>query len=321
MKKWFKTLATTCAIIPLAQCALIPGNSVAAEPAPQSAPAAPPAAPAEPVATTDADPALWVVKDEDTTIYLFGTVHVLKPGLSWFDEAVRQAFDKSDQLMLEMVLPENPKDIEDITKALTIDPEGKTLASRMTPEDHASYAAAVGALGLPVERFETFEPWYMGINLSILPLLKLGYNPAEGPEMVLTAAAKASSKPIAGLETVEQQFGFFDQLPEVQQVAFLNAVVKDIDTLEPMLNILIDQWSKGDPDALAATLNESMETTPELAQILLFQRNANWADQIKARMDQPGTVFVAVGAGHLAGQHSVQDYLKERGLTATRVDY
>ena len=80
-------------------------------------------------------------------------------------------------------------------------------------------------------------------------------------------------------------------------------------------------WMNDKLYALAATLNESMETTPELAQILLFQRNANWADQIKARMDQPGTVFIAVGAGHLAGAHSVQDYLKERGLTATRVDY
>src|SRR3546814_2548414 len=94
-----------------------------------------------------------------------------------------------------------------------------------------------------------------------------------------------------------------------------------IDTLGPTLDTLVDQWSKGDPDALAATMNESMEATPDLAKTLLFDRNANWAGQLQARMDQPGTVFVAVGAGHLAGQHSVQDYLKERGLTVTRVDY
>ena len=106
MKNWFKTLAATCAVIPFAQCAMIPGG--------QSARAAEPAAATTPtaiVATTDADPALWVVKDEDTTIYLFGTVHVLKPGLSWFDEAVKTAFDKSDQLMLEMVLPDDPAQV------------------------------------------------------------------------------------------------------------------------------------------------------------------------------------------------------------------
>src|SRR3546814_10469805 len=112
-----------------------------------------------------------------------------------------------------------------------------------------------------------------------------------------------------------------DTLPEASQSSFPNAVVKDIDTLGPTRDTLVDQWSKGDPDALAATMNESMEATPDLAKTLLFDRNANWAGQLQARMDQPGTVFVAVGAGHLAGQHSVQDYLKERGLTVTRVDY
>src|SRR3546814_712090 len=126
---------------------------------------------------------------------------------------------------------------------------------------------------------------------------------------------------MSGLETIDQQIGYFDTLPEFSQIAFLNAVVKDIDTLGSTLDTLVDQWSKGDPDALAQTMNESLESTPDLAKRLLFDRNANWADQLKARMDEPGTVFVAVGAGHLAGAHSVQDYLKERGLTVTRVAY
>ena len=96
MKNWFKTFVATCAVIPFAQCAVLPGGNIARAAEPVAA-----------VATTDADPALWVVKDKDTTIYLFGTVHVLKPGLGWFDEAVKTAFDKSDQLMLEMILPED----------------------------------------------------------------------------------------------------------------------------------------------------------------------------------------------------------------------
>jgi uncharacterized protein YbaP (TraB family) len=324
MIKWFKTLATTCAIIPLAQCALIPGNSIAAEPAVQVAPVDPaaPVAPATPpVVTTDADPALWVVKDADTTIYLFGTVHVLKPGLSWFDEAVKDAFDKSDQLMLEIVLPEDQAEMAKTMIPLALDQSGKTLSSRLAPDDLKAYQAAMTNVGVPPAQFDMFEPWFAAVTLSVLPLVKLGYDPEQGAEKQLTSFAKASKKPVAGLETVEQQLGFFDGLPEAQQVAFLNAVVKDIDKLGPTLDVLVDQWSKGDPDGLAATMNESMETTPELAKTLLFDRNANWAGQIEARMAQPGTVFIAVGAGHLAGEHSVQDYLKERGLAATRVDY
>lgn len=312
MKKWLKTLAATCAIIPFAQCAILPGTNSAhaAEPVVASA-----------AATVDAKPALWAVKDEDTTIYLFGTVHVLKPGLSWFDEAVKDAFDKSDQLMLEVVLPEDQAQMASAMLPLAIDQNGKTLSSRLTPEQLKAYQAAMTSLGLPAGQFDMFEPWFAGITLSVLPLAQLGYDPEQGAEKQLTKYAKDASKPISGLETLTEQLGFFDTLPETSQLSYLNAVVKDLDKMGPTLDKLVMLWSKGDPDGLATAMNESMAATPDLTKTLLWDRNARWAKQLQARMDQPGTVFVAVGAGHLAGKHSVQDYLKERGLTATRINY
>lgn len=310
MKTWFKMLAATCAVIPLAQCAMAPGNNRAFA-----------AQPATATATTDADPALWVMKDEDTTIYLFGTVHVLKPGLSWFDEAVKDAFDKSDQLMLEIVMPEDQAEVAKVMMPLAIDQSGKTLSSRLDPEQLKAYQAAMASVGLPAAQFDMFEPWFPAVTLSVLPLTKLGYDPEQGAEKLLTAFAKKADKPVLGLETLSEQLGFFDKLPETQQVEFLNAVVKDLDKLGPQLDKMVTLWAKGDPEGLAISMNESMDSTPELAKTLLWDRNARWADQLKARMDQPGTVFVAVGAGHLAGDHSVQDYLKERGLTVKRVKY
>lgn len=312
MKTWFKTLVATCAVIPFAQCAMIPGGNraFATEPAAATAPA-----------TTDADPALWVVKDADTTIYLFGTVHVLKPGLSWFDEAVKTAFDKSDQLMLEIVMPEDQAEMAKVMMPLAIDQSGKTLSSRLDPDQLKAYQAAMASVGLPATQFDMFEPWFPAITLSVLPLTKLGYDPEQGAEKLLTSFAKKADKPVLGLETFAEQLGFFDALPEAQQVVFLNSVVKDLDKLGPQLDKMVVLWAKGDSDGLAVSMNESLAATPELAKILLWDRNARWADQLKARMDQPGTVFVAVGAGHLAGKHSVQDYLKERGLTAKRVKY
>lgn len=308
MKSWFRTFAAVCAIIPFAQCAMAPGSNTAAA--------------AEPIAaTTDADPALWVVKDADTTIYLFGTVHVLKPGLSWFDEAVKDAFDTSDQLMLELVMPDDQMEVANTMMPLAIDQSGKTLSSRLAPEQLKAYEAAMASVGLPAAQFDKFEPWFPAITLSVMPLTKLGYDPEQGAEKQLTRLAKSSGKPVAGFETLGEQLGFFDTLPENQQVAFLNSVVKDLDKLGPQLDRMVVLWAKGDPDGLAIAMNESLAATPELARTLLWDRNARWADQIKARMDQPGTVFVAVGAGHLAGQHSVQDYLKERGLVAERVEY
>lgn len=318
MKTWFKLLASTCAVIPFAQCAMAPGGNTASAAEPVAATATNTAAAP---ATTDADPALWVVKDEDTTIYLFGTVHVLKPGLSWFDEAVKTAFDKSDQLMLEIVLPEDQAAMAKEMMPLAIDQSGKTLSSRLDAEQLKAYQAALASLGIAPAQFDMFEPWFPAITLSVLPLTKLGYDPEQGVEKLLTSSAKKAGKPVAGLETLGQQLGFFDTLPESQQIGFLNSVVRDIDKLGPQLDKMVAQWAKGDPDALAVTMNESLTETPELAKVLLWDRNARWADQLKARMDQPGTVFVAVGAGHLAGEKSVQDYLKARGLTVRRVAY
>ncbi len=313
MKKWFKILATSCAVIPFAQCAVLPGSNVASatEPAPVAAAAA----------TTDADPALWVVKDEDTTIYPFGTVHVLKRGLSWFDEAVKTAFDKSDEMMLEIVMPEDQAAVAKTMMPLAMDTTGKTIPSRLTPEQLEAYQAAMVSVGLPANAFDSFEPWFPAMTLSVLPLTKLGYDPEQGAEKLLTKFAKAGGKPVAGLETLEEQLGFFDQLPHTQQVAFLNSVVKDLDKLGPTLDKMVGLWAKGDPDGLAVVMNDSLAATPELAAKLLYERNERWANQIKTRMDKPGTVFIAVGAGHLAGEKSVQDYLKDRGLTATRIDY
>lgn len=305
MNRFFRTLAASYAVISFA--------GFAASPVHAAAPAA--------AATTNADPALWVMKDDDTTIYLFGTVHVLKPGLSWFDDAVKDAFDKSDQLMLEMVLPEDQAAMASAAMPLAIDQSGKTLSSRLDADQLKSYQAALGSFGLKPGQLDMFEPWFAAMTLSVLPLGKLGYDPEQGAEKLLTRFAKDRGKPIVGLETLTEQLSFLDTLPEKAQVNYLNTVVRDIDKTGPMLDKLVMQWSKGDPEALAVTMNEGMADTPEVAKALLWDRNQRWADQLKARMDKPGTVFVAVGAGHLAGERSVQDYLKERGLTVTRVAY
>lgn len=307
MKTWFKTLAATCAILPVAFYAAQPASIALAK------------EPAAAEATVKVKPALWAVKDADTTVYLFGTVHVLKPGLSWFDGAVQKAFDKSDELVLELVLPDDQSEVAKATLPMAMDQSGKPLPQKLDPETLAAYQATLTGLGLPANAFDAFEPWFAGVTLSVLPLTKHGYDPNQGVEKQLTAKAKAGAKPISGFETLTEQLGFFDTLPEVEQVSFLKSVVKDIDKLGPQLDKMVLLWGKGDPDGLAVTMNESMEATPELAKTLLFDRNARWANQIKTRMDKPGTVFVAVGAGHLAGEKSVQDYLAERGLKAQRI--
>ncbi|HKY82517.1 MAG TPA: TraB/GumN family protein [Sphingobium sp.] len=264
-------------------------------------------------------PALWRVKDEDTTIYLFGTVHVLKPGTTWFGNGVKRAFDSSDELVLEIVEPEDPQAMATSMAGIALSRDGVKLSDRLSAEDRGKYQAAMTAHGLPWQMFEAFNPWMAGMALSVQPLGKLGYKSELGAEKTLSAAARASGKKISALETVDQQLGYFAGLPMESQVKFLTATVEGLPDMEREFGRLIAHWQEGEPDKLAAEMNESLEETPELAQVLLIGRNANWARWIKGRLASPGTLFVAVGAGHLAGKGSVQDQLKTLGVASARV--
>lgn len=268
----------------------------------------------------DADPALWVVKDADTTIYLFGTVHVLKPGLGWFDEAVKSAFDRSDELVLEILEPDTAT-MQGLILKTAINQSGPTLTEKLPAEKRAAYAKVLADLGLPAAMLDRVDPWFAALTLTNAGLPKLGYDPASGAERTLTAAAKAANKQLVQLETPEQQLGYFDSLPEPLQIKFLVSTVDDFPKMGAELDKMVASWSAGDPDALAATMNEGMIETPEIAKILLADRNVRWAEWIGQRLDKPGTVFVAVGAGHLAGPDSVQIQLRRHKLAATRIAY
>jgi uncharacterized protein len=275
--------------------------------------AAPPPAPKQ-----DADPALWVVRDADTTIYLFGTVHQLKPGLGWFDEAVKAAFDRSDSLELETVLPPQPE-MEALVRELGA--SSAPLSSQLPPATAAKLHEALERLGKSPDALDGSEPWLAAIQLENMPVQTAGYNSEDGAEAVLAGAAKAAGKPVAGLETAREQLGFFDRLSPAAQQALLNATIDDLPKSQAMLDAVVAAWSKGDVDAIARLLNAELARSPELEQALLIGRNGHWADWIASRMKQPGTVFVAVGAGHLAGPHALQGELARRGLKVVRVTY
>lgn len=305
-----------------ATCALAWAIPAAAQTTPTEAPAAIEALdPVKVPAATikDVDPALWVVKDEDTTVYLFGSVHLLKPGLGWFDDGVKAAFDTSDQLILELVEP-SAAESQALFGKLAMDQQGKTLRSKMTDADRAVYETAVGKLGLPAAALDPFEPWAAAVTLSLVAMQKSGFDPNSGVEKQLTAAAKGSNKPIAGLETMEFQFGVFDTLPETEQITFLVETAKLIDEVASTTDKMVAMWASAETESLGQLMNEGL-TSRTLYDALLTKRNANWAKWISARMAKPGVTFMAVGAGHLAGPTSVQNLLPAYGLNATRVAY
>jgi uncharacterized protein YbaP (TraB family) len=268
-------------------------------------------------ATTGTGPALWKVGDEDTTIYLFGTVHVLPKELEWYDATIANALDGSDMIVTEIKMDKaSEADLQQLSMKLGLLPPGTTLRSLLTPEQTATYEAGLAKLGAPPEAFDPVKPWLAGLTLSLLPLMQQGYDSNSGVEKILLA--KAGTKPQGALETAEFQLGIFNNMPTEAQVAFMMEAVEGMDEIKPMLDRMVAEWAEGDATELANIMNEGM-TDPAVAEALLYSRNANWAEWIDTRLDEPGTVFIAVGAGHLAGAKSVQDYLAQKGITVARV--
>ncbi|MEM7688199.1 MAG: TraB/GumN family protein [Pseudomonadota bacterium] len=268
--------------------------------------------------TEASGPALWKVADEDTTIYLFGTVHALPEGIEWYDEDIANALTSSDTLVTEIRMdPASEQAMQALAIQKSALPAGTTLRSLLSEEQTAAYEAALAGLSIPAPAFDGLEPWMVGLTLTMLPLMKEGYSPDSGVEKVLLS--KIGDKPQDALETAEFQLGVFDTLPQDKQVEFLMEAVDGMDEVKEMLDNMVARWVVGDADGLAEIMNEGMDD-PTIADALLYNRNANWAEWIDARLDNtPGTVFIAVGAGHLAGEKSVQDMLEDRDIAVTRI--
>lgn len=269
----------------------------------------------------DADPALWVMRDADTTIYLFGTVHLLPKHLSWFDEGIADAFKASDELKLELLPVDNPASLGPLVMKYAMDPKGRTMAQRLSKEDHASYVKALSEIGLAADQLEPFEPWFIGLQAVALMYAKAGYDPTSGGEQILTEAARKAGKTITAFETPEQQFAMLDATPEAEQLVGVRDLSKRREEALLLISKMIEQWARGDTEGTGRLMNEEMKQTPETARILLTERNVRWAAELKDRLSRPGVVFVAVGAGHLTGENSVQNLLTKHGIKVERVRY
>jgi uncharacterized protein YbaP (TraB family) len=274
-----------------------------------------------PLPTTPAvpGPALWKVADKDTTIYLFGTVHALPKDVPWMRGAIGPALAASDTLVTEVDLSEkDPAAMQQSLLKTAFLPQDENLRGLLTDDQRAKYEAALSKLGMPVESFDRYEPWYAALMFALIPLAKEGIVGDNGVEQALGTAA-GSQKQHGALETVDYQLSIFDTLPREAQVDYMMQTLEGNDDIKALLDAMVAEWLKGDADNLAKLMNDDMAGDEALMEKLLWQRNRAWADWVAKRLDTPGTVFVAVGAGHLAGAKSVQADLAAKGIHVSRV--
>ena len=273
-----------------------------------------------PVAPSNPRPALWQVSDEDTTIYLFGTIHLLPKDARWRTPALETAIGHSQGLILETVIDEaNPAELAQVMASLGFSPNLPPIVERVAPAKRPLLEAAIAKSGVPRAAFDRMETWAAAFTLLGIQFRSIGLEGGEGVETILKTAFRGAGKPVGQLETNREQLSFFDTLPESAQRTLLEGSIDSPGDMRQHFQGMLNAWLRGDVASIAKTFNEDLSASPELMDALIRRRNENWTNWITQRMQQPGTIMVAVGAGHLAGNGSVQQYLQRRGMKVKRV--
>lgn len=270
------------------------GASIAATPLQPATPAARPI----PVSTAPADhPALWVINDSDTIIYLFGTFHALDGRSNWFEQAVKTAFSASNELMLETLVPEPGK----------MPPPPPPGAYRVLSQQGPAVTLAPSASSLLASSRTVMNAGH-----------REGMSTSLGADAVLREAAEESGKQVGGLESFQFQLNMFSSLPDAPKAQAPDKA--SMQALAQMLRRLEMAWNRGDLDSFAPMLMQMRSQSPATYKAMFVERNARWAGWIANRLKTPGTVFVAVGAGHLSGPDSVQNQLAALGVKSARIN-
>ena len=271
-------------------------------------------------ATADgaAGPALWEIAGERNTVYLFGSVHLLRDGEFRLEGRVAQAYGDAEAVFLEVDMDDlSPADMAGTTAALAMDPQGRGLFELMGPDAETARERAEAA-GIDLAPLAPMEPWFAGLAVVTLALAKEGYTSGAGVEQLVLERAAADGKEILGFETLAEQLSALDGLDVELQRDFLLKALEDAARPNEALAAFLQAWKDGDEQALAAELASEFEASPALYESLMVRRNQRWIGQIERLLDDDRDYLVIVGALHLAGPDGLPVQLQKRGRAVTR---
>lgn len=258
-------------------------------------------------------PALWIVRDADSTLYLFGTMHLLRPTTGWGADRIDEAFASASHLIMEVDSPEDQTALAPLIRQHGLSPD-RPLSSLLTPGELATLDAAARTMGGSAADLEPMRPWLAGVTIQSASIIRAGYAPGSGVEPILKARAQAAGKTVSGFETPDGQIRMLAGFPEEGQLAWLRRALEEFGSAQTEVDRLVEAWAAGDVDTVRTLAVDPLRDTPLLYDVLLVRRNTNWADQIETLLEGSGTAFIAVGALHLAGDDSVQQILLGRGV-------
>jgi len=257
---------------------------------------------------------LWKAAGDKNSVYILGSVHLLKRENAALKPIVQEVFSKSRRLVLEIdLVNEGPAKFQQLLMQKGVNLEGKQLQQQLLPETYELAAQRAANLGMDLKLMAPFKPWVVALTMVVMQLQKLGFDPNSGIDHQLAQRAKQAKKPVSGLETAEFQIDIFSRLTPPEQDMFLRRSLLEMDHLEKSVDDMVDAWSRGDVERGERLFLDSMRGYPELKTKLLDERNRNWLPQIEQFLKQDEDILVVVGAAHLVGKEGVIELLKARG--------
>ena len=263
---------------------------------------------------------VWALHGAHNTVYLAESVHLLKPGQAVLPAAFDRAYADAGTLVMEMDLGRvDPTQIQ----AWMLDhgrfKDGGTLEQAVGAERYRKLTSSMAGLGLPDAAVEQFKPWVVGMMLTDLEYLKLGYDPQSGVEEQLLRRATQDGKPTQGLESLDEELGQLDGLAMTVQADFLASTLDDLQDADRDTDELLAAWRAGDARKLAMLLSKEYHDAPELYRALVAERNTRWMPRIQAMLGEDHNYLVVVGALHVVGKGGLLDLARRANVTVTPV--
>jgi len=262
---------------------------------------------------------LWELHGKHNSVFLLGSIHVLRPADYPLDPAVMRAYASSKSLVMEINLAD--MDLEQLQgemMASAMLPEGKSLPEVLGAKRYARAETLAREVGVELSTFDQFAPWFAAEAISQLQLMQLGFQPTSGVEMYFLERARGDGKSVAGLETVHDQIALFEGLSMDAQAEYLVSSLEQAHELPKQVDDMVHAWQRGDTAWFDEQMRSELGRDPALYQSVLAARNRKWIPKIEALLNDDKNYLVIVGTGHLVGRNSVIDLLKKDGVGATQ---
>ena len=266
---------------------------------------------------TQEDAFLWEIESPNNTVYLLGSIHLLRETDYPLSQPIQAAFEDAETVVFEINIGESdsPQTVQTFLQAAMPDSPEEVIYNALDEDTYLLAQETAANLGLPFTGFNNFEPWAFYINLSVFKLLQLGFEPTYGIDSYFFNEASLAQKEILALETIEEQFSFLDDMSAAVQADLVKQTIAELDTLDTLMESMVAAWQSGDAPTFESLILEGFADFPEAYDALLVQRNQNWMPDIESYINQSDDYLVVVGAAHLVGEDSVVKLLQDKGYT------